>query len=482
MKRLVLTLVAFTVTLSAAFHCAAQVDTSRFKELDSKLEEYYRTLEREKVEVKNEECDKLIEAAKDPALRQHIALHVYEHYLNSPVMGDEAVAIHMTDTWFAPGKVAMGSETALTDALVYAEFNRESLLGMQAPGMDLFDPDSVSVHFGGRSERYRILLFYDTDCSRCRAETIFLKSLLRDKDYPVDLYAVNTGQDREAWQRWIAGRFDIDAPDTRVFNLWDPSVSSDYQRKYGVLQTPRMFLVNPRGTIVGRGMDTEALGQLVEILLSREDYSYGSDAMNSFFDSLLAPFGNDLSKENILQTARMLADGALAKEDTLLYKHAVGDLLYYLVPRKDEASKEATLPFVNEYILSRPDIWDTPDDSLKVIGMASMEAGILSLSPVGSRIPKICALKGWNALRRKGGHVIFHTEGCPVCAREEAAMDSLGIRYLSVDLDELTEKKPRVAEKLLSTFDLSTLPMIMEVAPKGIVKRRYLSFLQPSEQ
>ena len=263
MKRLVLTLVAFTVTLSAAFHCAAQVDTSRFKELDSKLEEYYRTLEREKVEVKNEECDKLIEAAKDPALRQHIALHVYEHYLNSPVMGDEAVAIHMTDTWFAPGKVAMGSETALTDALVYAEFNRESLLGMQAPGLDLFDPDSVSVHFGGRSERYRILLFYDTDCSRCRAETIFLKSLLRDKDYPVDLYAVNTGQDREAWQRWIAGRFDIDAPDTRVFNLWDPSVSSDYQRKYGVLQTPRMFLVNPRGTIVGRGMDTDALGQLV---------------------------------------------------------------------------------------------------------------------------------------------------------------------------------------------------------------------------
>ena len=44
MKRLVLTLVAFMVTLSAAFHCAAQVDTSRFKELDSKLEEYYRTL------------------------------------------------------------------------------------------------------------------------------------------------------------------------------------------------------------------------------------------------------------------------------------------------------------------------------------------------------------------------------------------------------------------------------------------------------
>ena len=471
------------ILMALAFPLAAQIDSTKLSSLDTRLEQYFSLLEREDSKVKIEECDALIGAATDPSLRQAIALKAYEHYKDSPLMGDEAVAIHLTDTWFATGKVPMRSERELFDAKMFAEFNRQSLIGLQAPKMELATPfGEIMTVPDPDSGSFVVLYFYDTDCAKCKLETATLASLLNDKDYPLTVYAIYVGTNEENWKQWREQRFRIEAEETEVVHLWDPDVSSDFLSKYGVLQTPRMFLVNPRGTIVGRGMDTEALGQLVEILLSREDYSYGSDAMNSFFDSLLAPFGNDLSKENILQTARMLAEGALAKEDTLLYKHAVGDLLYYLVPRKDEASKEATLPFVTEYILSRPDIWDTPDDSLKVIGMASMEAGILSLSPVGSRIPRICGLKGWNALRRKGGHVIFHTEGCPVCAREEAAMDSLGIGYLSIDIDELTEKKPRIAEKLLSTFDLSTLPMIMEVAPKGIVKRRYLSFLQPSEQ
>ena len=82
---------------------AAQVDTAKVRELDSRLERYFSLLEAEPVEVKKAECDALIEAASDKDLRQRIALKAYNHYLNSTLMGDEAVAIHLTDKWFSNG-------------------------------------------------------------------------------------------------------------------------------------------------------------------------------------------------------------------------------------------------------------------------------------------------------------------------------------------------------------------------------------------
>jgi hypothetical protein len=51
----------------------------------------------------------MIEAATDSLVRQAVALRVYDHYLGSPVMGTEAVAIHIYDKWFKTGKISIGN-------------------------------------------------------------------------------------------------------------------------------------------------------------------------------------------------------------------------------------------------------------------------------------------------------------------------------------------------------------------------------------
>lgn len=103
-----LAVIIFSVIL-CVLDAAAQVDSARMALLDARMEEYFALLEQEPVTVKIEECDVLIEASQDPAVRQAIALKD-DHYRHSALMGDEAVAIHVTDTWFIPGKVAMGSD------------------------------------------------------------------------------------------------------------------------------------------------------------------------------------------------------------------------------------------------------------------------------------------------------------------------------------------------------------------------------------
>ena len=123
----VLTLLAATL-LPAAAAPSAQVDTTRWKEVDDRLDLYLATLEGESIPVKIQECDLLLEAASQPSLRARIAQRIYDHYRQSPLMGDEAVAIHLTDKWFAPGKAAMRDDAQLMEAKVFAEFNRQSVL------------------------------------------------------------------------------------------------------------------------------------------------------------------------------------------------------------------------------------------------------------------------------------------------------------------------------------------------------------------
>ena len=53
--------------------------------------------------------------------------------------------------------------------------------------------------------------------------------------------------------------------------------------------------------------------------------------------------------------------------------------------------------------------------------------------------------------------------------------DSLGIKYFSVNMDALENKSPRKTRKLLDTFDLSSLPFVIQIGKGGIVERRYAS-------
>ena len=485
MRRFVGIFIGLFLWLAPSFLCAGQVDSSRLAALDERLEEYFRTLEPERIEVKNEECDLLISSAKDSLLRRHIALKIYDHYLESPVMGDEAVAIHITDKWFAPGLIDMGGDEVLLNAKVYADFNRQSLLGMPAPSVVMETPDGEKVEVGGHASRYRVLFFYDTDCSKCKLETILLRAKLNASDWPVGVYAIYTGTDPDSWREWRQTKFGIRAAKTKVIHLWDPEVLSDYQMKYGVLQTPRMFLLDRSGTIIGRGMDTRALDQLLGIVLADTAYEYGGQASAALMDKLFA------ADSNVMSMAKALESRTLAKGDTSFFKHLEGDLLYWLTSRRDEACKEGTLPFINEYILSRPEIWKTQDDTLKVVGLARMMKDLLSRTPVGSELPdakelmsgvvNVSSLRGWtrnwNRLRRKGCYIVFHTEGCPVCKAELAAADSLGLRILDVNVDEIMASNPDLAKVLLDTFDLSSMPFILEVGRHGVIRRRYISFL-----
>lgn len=486
MKKIISILLLLCVCLGMR---AQELDSLTRAKLSDKLDEYFSAIDPIGIEAQKEEADFLIGTVADSLARQFVAVKTYNHFLNSPVMGSEAVAIHILDKWFIDGTIRMYDEIDFLNARIFADFNRRSLVGEKAPELALLTPEGDTVHlYAASSERYSILYIYDTDCSKCRLESMRLNMAFSDKSYPVDFYALYAGDNKDRWDQYREENFTFD--EIAVRHFWDPEVDSDFQRKYGVLQTLRMFLISPDGTILGRGLDTPALQQMLEALLTERPLEYGGKDSAELFDRLL---GQAPTRKEIAEVAEMLESATLGQGNRQMYRQLIGDYLYYLAPKTGEEFKEGLYEFIKTYIIDRDDIWTSEDDKLKVVGFAEIMNDLLSKAAPGSRIADLKVegifLKDGREkhskknLRRLCGLVnvmIFHTEGCHVCEAEIAAArelvaDTPELNVFLVNVDKVIAENPGLSARLFDNFDLSALPYILMTDRKGNVLARYVT-------
>ena len=460
MKKIILSLLCGLV-------CAGAF-AQEYPELGAKLEQYFSALAGEPASVQNSECDFLIESCQDSLVRQYVALKIYDHYLRSKILGDDAVAVHVASKWFLSGKVSMKTQDDLRNADIYATFNRSSLIGSPAPAAVLKDRSGARVRVPVAGE-YNVLYFFAPDCATCKAETKALQALIDSGEYPFKLVAVNVN---------------------------DPGDSETWQMDYGVLKTPWMFLIGPDGKIIGRGLDTPSLKILLGREFSSSDYTYGSTAQMERFTQMFSAYGDTLKVSDVLDVADYLAARTFGEGDVDSFKQVEGDLLYYLSQQYKEPYRDAIIPFTEKY-LGVKDVWTSASDTANVLSFGKFLTELVSRTPVGTRIPdlkvpgtlrrKKCLFAkeskegvfSLRKLRGKPGYVVFYTGGCSSCAKTLDDVSALvaakkRARVLLVDMDAIMADDPALAETLLETFDLTAMPYVMELDRKGYITHRYV--------
>ena len=471
---------------------ASVLDTAAANAMGKKLDEYAAIIEREPAAVKCEETDFLIDSCTDSLVRQFTAIRLYGHYVASPVMGDETVAIHIFDRWFSDGKVKMRNELDFLNAKIFAEFNRRSLIGMPAPALSLEDvsgENAVLFADGRYHDRVSVLFFYDSECPTCKMDAILLRNVLGDDKYRLNFYTVYTGSSAEKRDEFIKDYLTIENPAVKIRHFWDPGIKSDFQRKYGLLQTPGLFLISGNGTIVGRRLDPLALKQLLEVYC--RPYRYGSEESAAFYDRLFAGYGGNPGCDTVREICDSIARKTVSAGDTSAFKMMAGDLMYWLGSRRGEGLKCGLEYLIGKYIAGMPELWTDSSDSIAVIPYAGLLGDLLGKTEIGGRLPEIKVegrLKSKGKDKRVGIRldrlrntaVIFHTEGCDFCEAELAAADSIALadrraKFFIVDIDAVLDSAPQTACELFEAIDLSVLPYITVVDGKGRIARKYAS-------
>ena len=246
--------------------------------------------------------------------------------------------------------------------------------------------------------------------------------------------------------------------------------------------------------IKGRGLDASALSLLLQQIFDDTELIYGSAESAALYDSIFdfdAPAGKD-----VCDVIDYVAEGTLEEGERTLFRQMTGDMLYYLSLKREEGFKEGLDYLIDTYILSKGDVWKSQDDSLKVIGMAKVYDDLLSRSEPGKILPDLKVpgelidgrktRKGDFRLDKLKGErniVIFYTDGCNVCAAEKKAAGELvkadrKLKVLLVNVDDILLSSPQLSARLFDSFDLSTLPFILQTDRKGRIVRRYISLVK----
>lgn len=488
MRKSITLLTCLLTCLLACLCLRAQDSLSIDKAL---LEEYCRAFETAGDDVRFSECDFLIGSCENPQQRQQTALWLYDRFRKSKLMGSESVAIHIFDKWFASGEVAMPDELSYLSASIFCDFNRASLTGCRAPAFSACGDDGQLQHIdpatGGKAA---VIYFYSVNCAKCKVESAMLRSVLENRDEDLDFYAICTDGDRAAWEAVCKGVLNLNVAKTRVHHLWSPDDEKDWQMLYGVLQTPRLFLTGPDGTIVGRGLDSFALDKMLEEMFAPQTMEYGSQESMQFYEQLFNSYKEEYGKleaSNIVAASEHIARRTLTEAgDTLLFKQMTGDLLHYLGECPEPACRNALADFIDRQILGRPDVWTSADDSLQILGMSAILKELADRTAAGSVLPDI-KVRG-RVLRN--GHLraertvrldrlpsgtemlILHHPMCSNCIEEmEKARSMKGVKFFCIDLARIEEWDSGVHGQLMDSFDLSWMPQILKVSGNRVIEK-----------
>lgn len=437
-------------------------NTAPDKTREQMLKEYLTALESCDIPVKIKECDFILSSC-DSASRQETALKVFRHFRDSKLMGDENVAVHIADEWILGNGRSYSEAGVVRESMIpdsthaavrsYADFNRASLLGAKAPPISEAGLESFST------ERPTVLWFYDTDCAKCRIESVKLEDFFRRRS-DCELVTFYIGDDSLAWKEFLRSHFS-GIPGAR--HLCALSGSTDFRRSYSVTATPRMFLIDRDGVIVGRMLDTESLELLLDERTKRE-------------------------------------------------KEAVTELFYALAPLRGEDAKNALEYLIDTRILCENSPFNTAEDSLMVVNFALIQKDLLSKARPGTKMAPLkirASLNGrkprnhrLDRLGRAPGRlrsrqpvstrreareingrtvIILHTGGCRQCEAELQAAKSMDINVLDVNIDEIQSSSPETFSMLIENFDLTALPLLIETDRHGVILRRYFSLLPQTE-
>lgn len=316
----------------------------------SYIVEYLENVEMNSCNVAIAKVDSLI-AMSAENLRSLVAEEAFDLFYNSKIMGHEGVACHIAENYFLNGEIKLEDRDKLFLIKSFVMFNESSLVGKRAAELSLEDTSGriVSLQEAIHGGEFTILYFYTDDCANCIAQTPGIMDVIDNYDRGVlSFYSVYTGTDSSRWKSYVGKHFFSYNPFVNWANVWDPDAGSSYHLLYGVVSTPKLFLIDRHGVIVGRNLDAGSLKQLLD------NFSAERDELHRLFDRCFAGGRTDrLFVERTIDTVcgRIFSNGDL-------YKRVADELYLYLASADSYAMQQGSVYLAEKYIIARASLWN----------------------------------------------------------------------------------------------------------------------------
>lgn len=318
------------------------------KFVEDKVEQYLGMIQYNPNDTIIKYVDSLISKGGNRELQNRLGYCAYNYFYNSNIMGQESVAVAVAQNWFLSNKLDWPNAEGKFLLRTFVEFNRHSLIGMEAPELQLTDTSGRAVPLHSIDAEYTIIYFYTDDCASCTKETPLLVDYVNEyQDGVVAVYAVYANDNQERWKEYINRELFVYNPFVEWVNVYDPDYSSGFQMLYNVVKTPQMFLLDKEKKIIGRGLDVKALKELLEVKNNERDQ------MRELIEGFFVPLAGDTLQ--IQGGIDMFYNRS--KDDPNLMREFMEEIYTTLGRSEDYSLQQGAVYLAEKYILGTPEIW-----------------------------------------------------------------------------------------------------------------------------
>ena len=305
-------------------------------------------LERIVVEPRTIAIDKIISILENKnlslfsQLKKELVLQSFKFFKNSNVMGSESIAIAVAEKYILSKEIEVSNQEYF-EIDNYHFLNKNTLLGMKAPKLELPDNKgemrSLDETFGYPT----IIYFYTHDCSFCKNETPKLIELLNNYTYsPINFVTVYIGDDKSMWDSYLES-FNSINPFVNRIDLADIEKSGSTLLDYGIISTPTLYIIDPIGTIIGRRIKSETAKQVLD------NQENSRARIESYFAQLFKSEDVDVVKRNIDTLANA------SKGD--FYLNLMSELYTFLSNSPIYENQIGAAYLGEKYICNQKEIW-----------------------------------------------------------------------------------------------------------------------------
>ena len=212
----------------------------------------------------NVSADYLVEKSRNnPEVFKWMVYWLTLTYESSKIMGMDAVFVHMVQKYYETNQAYWVDSAQLAKIVNRGWELAPILIGKKAPPITMLDTLDKTVNLYDVKGKYTVVVFWDEDCGHCKKEIPLLRDLYNSKlkAIGVKVYAIAAEDKVKEWKKFIN--------DNKLdwINVHQPD---NYKRAvtkkiYDVISTPYIYLLDENKIIKAKHIDSEQLGNLIEM-------------------------------------------------------------------------------------------------------------------------------------------------------------------------------------------------------------------------
>jgi thiol-disulfide isomerase/thioredoxin len=233
---------------------------------EPKLDRYIKSLVVQTPDSLIKDADWIIKkASANEEAKSFVVFYLANQYENPKTVGTEDLWVHIAEKYYLSGEMGISEESKKRIAEKVNTL-KYLLVGKTFPPLALWDQAGKKVSVQGIAASYTIVFFYAPTCGHCKEAAPVLKSFYeKNKADGIKVMTVSTEHNMEEWKSFLT-TYHLDG----LINTFDTMKEFDFNRKFDVVTTPTIYILDKNKKIIARKMPVDQLDDFLNYYKNKQ--------------------------------------------------------------------------------------------------------------------------------------------------------------------------------------------------------------------